>query len=136
MPEAGRAGRSAAKSAQAKRGSINPLELKSRRARAVVDIGTLPMPTEPRRPETLLSIGGPKMKVLRERARSEWLFVAAALLLLFATSFANPLLIVFVSVALLVVGSILLPHLRERGLIAAVIALAAAIVLVRLAQSF
>ncbi len=76
------------------------------------------------------------MRVQRERTRLEWLFLVAALLLVFATSFANQLLVVVVAVGLLVAGLVLFPDMRHRGLIAAGLAVAAAFALVRLAQSF
>lgn len=75
------------------------------------------------------------MKVLREQARVEWFLVGAALLLLFATSFANPLFVVGVSAVLLIAATVFIPHLRQRGLIAAAIALAVALALARIAQS-
>jgi hypothetical protein len=72
---------------------------------------------------------------VHDEQRLEPFFIVAALLLLFATSFTDPLLILALSAAVLVAGSILLPHARRRGLIAAGLALIAALVLVRLAYS-
>ena len=76
------------------------------------------------------------MKAQREGSRSESIFIATSLLLVFAATFANPLLVLLLAVSLMVLGSVVFPDLRHRGPIATVFAVAAAFALVRLVQSF
>ncbi len=76
------------------------------------------------------------MKVHDRRAPLEPLIMGASLVLLFATSFTNPLVIVTLAAIVLITGFVLLPHLRQHGLIAAALAFLAAVLLVRLAYSF
>jgi hypothetical protein len=76
------------------------------------------------------------MRVQGEHTGLESVFIAASLLLVFAATFANPLLVLVLAVSLMALGSVLFPDLRHRGPVATVIAVAAAFALVRLVQSF